>query len=220
MLKRQKFTLLGLRVDARLVIITIASTLLLMLDAYHNLIPAAALGGPLRAKAVERVLYYLVIPLVLIILVFRDHPKDYGLTLGDWREGLKWSGVVMLIAVPVLWLASRSGPMVAYYAAGNRGLGDIVTTAGLDLIGWEFLFRGLILFGLLQVIGPEAVILQAVPFAMAHIGKPEIETLSTIFGGILFGWVAWRSRSFVYPFLIHWFINVFVVVVAAASVAR
>jgi membrane protease YdiL (CAAX protease family) len=59
--------------------------------------------------------------------------------------------------------------------------------------------------------------LQAVPFVIAHIGKPEVETLSTIFGGFAFGWVAWRTRSFVYPFLIHWYIATFTILVAGGA---
>ena len=45
--------------------------------------------------------------------------------------------------------------------------------------------------------------------------KPEVETLSTIFGGFAFGWVAWRTKSFLYPFLIHWFIATLIIIVAA-----
>ena len=73
---------------------------------------------------------------------------------------------------------------------------------------------GFLLFALYRVCGPYAIVLQAVPFAMAHIGKPELETLSCIFGGSAFGYVAWRTRSFLYPFLIHWFLLTITVVFA------
>jgi membrane protease YdiL (CAAX protease family) len=56
-----------------------------------------------------------------------------------------------------------------------------------------------------------------VPFALAHLGKPEVETLSTIFGGFLFGLVAWRSKSFLYAFLIHWFVATFTIYVAGSA---
>jgi uncharacterized protein len=49
-------------------------------------------------------------------------------------------------------------------------------------------------------------------------GKPELETLSTIFGGFAFGWVAYRTKSFLYAFLIHWFISTFIILVAAGFV--
>ncbi len=73
------------------------------------------------------------------------------------------------------------------------------------------MFRGWILFAYLQRYGDDALWLQAVPFALAHLAKPQVETLTTIFGGFLFGWVAWRTRSFLYPFLIHWYIFTLVV---------
>src|SRR3972149_3352041 len=75
-------------------------------------------------------------------------------------------------------------------------LGRLIPPAALDLIGWEFFFRGFLLFGLMRLMGPTAVVAQAVPFALAHLGKPEAETLSPIFGGTLFAWVAWRRFSF------------------------
>ena len=61
----------------------------------------------------------------------------------------------------------------------------------LDLFGWEFFFRGFILFAYARKFGPHAIWLQAVPFALAHIGKPEVETLSTIFGGFAL-WAGWH----------------------------
>ena len=66
-----------------------------------------------------------------------------------------------------------------------------------------------------RALGPgPAILLQAVPFAFMHLGKPEVETLSTIFGGAAFGLIAWRTRSFLYPWLIHWFIVTFTLLVA------
>ena len=102
--------------------------------------------------------------------------------------------------------------MRSYYAPQAAGL---PWNTLIDLFGWEFFFRGFILFTFVRKFGAEAIWLQAVPFALAHIGKPEIETLSTIFGGFAFGWVAYRTRSFVYPFLIHWFVGSFIIVLAA-----
>jgi membrane protease YdiL (CAAX protease family) len=40
--------------------------------------------------------------------------------------------------------------------------------------------------------------------------------LSTIFGGFAFGWVAWRTRSYLYPMLIHWYMVVAVVLLSAS----
>ncbi len=105
--------------------------------------------------------------------------------------------------------------MQGYYSYSQEGL---IWKKALELFGWEYLFRGWILFGYARKYGPDALWIQAVPFAVAHLGKPEVETLSTIFGGFAFGWVAWRTGSFVYSFLIHWFIAALIVIVSTIGI--
>jgi len=190
--------------DWKIVTITIVSTLLLIVDAYY----------PITSdKYWDRVIFYLVIPLLFTILVFRENPRDYGFSLGDWKAGVVITLAGILLMAPIIWFLGKSEPgMADYYRPHLNGL---PWNTFLNLIGWEFFFRGWILFGYSRKFGPEALWLQAVPFALAHIGKPDIETLSTIFGGFAFGWVAWRTRSFLYPFLIHWFISSFIILVAA-----
>ena len=56
-----------------------------------------------------------------------------------------------------------------------------------------------------------SILLQTIPFVLLHLGKPELETISTIITGILFGYVAYRGKSFWPAFIIHMFINVFFV---------
>jgi membrane protease YdiL (CAAX protease family) len=201
-------SLLGpkLHFDWKIVTITIASTLLLTVDHYQRLT---------AYKYWDRLILYLFIPLAFVLFIFRENPRCYGLTLGDWKAGLIITLAGILIMAPIIWYLGKNDPsMTNYYKSRVVGL---PWTTFLDLIGLEFFFRGWILFGYARKFGPEALWLQAAPFALAHVGKPEVETLSTIFGGFAFGWVAWRTRSFLYPFLIHWFIASFVILVAAGS---
>jgi membrane protease YdiL (CAAX protease family) len=196
-----------LNFDREIVAITITSTLLLMVDYYHTI------SG---ITVIDRVALYMIIPLGIIIFAERKHPRDYGFTFGDWKAGLALTGLVVVIGAPVLWLVSNGDASMQKYYGDQLNAGMPVLTF-LDLIGWEFFFRGWILFGYARVFGDHALWLQAVPFALAHMGKPEFETLSTIFGGFLFGLVAWRTRSFVYPFLIHWFVASFTILVASGT---
>lgn len=210
-----------LGLDWKIALLTIISTLLLMLDNYHSqLLPwrswfPAWEGSGLSTKVLDRTVLYFLVPMVFILLVFRQKPSEFGFCLGDWKAGIGLTlGAIVLIA-PLLWLVGRGDvSMQNYYKSLTSGL---PLSTFLDLFGWEFLFRGWLLFGYARRFGPEAIWLQAVPFALAHIGKPELETLSTIFGGFAFGWVAWRTKSFLYPLVIHWFVSSFVILVAAGA---
>jgi membrane protease YdiL (CAAX protease family) len=49
-----------------------------------------------------------------------------------------------------------------------------------------------------------ANLIQAMAFAFMHLGKPEIEVYSSLIGGLIIGWLCYRSRSFLPAFIIHW----------------
>ncbi len=201
-------TLLGekLSFDWKVTLVTILSTLLLMVDYYHKFFPE---------KWMDRTILYFVIPMLVILFIFRESPAAYGLSLGDWKAGLTLSLLAVFLIAPILLLVGRGDPsMVDYYI---RFLPGLPWNTFADLLGWEFFFRGWILFTYARRYGPDALWLHAVPFSLAHISKPEIETLSTIFGGFAFGWVAWRTKSFIYPLLIHWFVSTFTILAASGS---
>jgi uncharacterized protein len=208
-----------LHLDWKIAVISIISTLLLIVEYYHfpllpwsRLFPGWDTTG-LSMKVLDRTLLYFIIPLLIILVVFRENPKNYGFTFGDWKAGLVITlGAIILIS-PILWVVARENTSMQNYY--KPMVGGLPWSTFLDLFGWEFLFRGWLLFGYTRQFGTDGIWLQAVPFALAHISKPELETLSTIFGGFAFGWVAWRTRSFVYPLLIHWFVATFTIIVAA-----
>ena len=202
------FTLFGVTFDLRLTLLVIFSTLVPMLDFYGH--------SPTGVKAWDRFLFYFVGSALFIWLVYREPLANFGFRLGDWRRGLLLTAAACALMAPVLWFAARSPAMQVFYEAKvTTSLTRLTLLNGVELFGWEFIWRGLVLFALARAFGPgPAILLQAVPFAFMHLGKPEIETLSTLFGGAAFGLIAWRTRSFVYPWLIHWFIVTFTLLVA------
>lgn len=199
--------LLGLKLDTKITTMIVVSTLLIIIEHYRTLT---------LLKAADRFILYLIVPLAIIILFFRESPQAYGFRLGNWRLGLAVTAVAIVAIAMVMWFLARTPAFRDYYSGRARSSPLLLLGENaLDLFGWEFLFRGFLLFGLARRFGDEAVLLQAVPFAIAHIGKPELEALSTIFGGAAFGYLAWRTDSFFYPFLIHWFLQSWTIAVAA-----
>ena len=205
-------TIGGVEFDLRLTFLIIFSTVVPMLDRYGHRITGVT--------AYDRFLVYFLLPVAIIVLLFRESPAAYGLRIGDWRTGLMWTLIGIAGMALILFFLARTPAMESYYQQRTPdGVWTIVFRNGVEMLGWEFIWRGLMLFAFARAFGPgPAIFLQAVPFAFMHLGKPEFETLTTIFGGAAFGWVAWQSGSFLYPFLIHWFMVTFTMLVATGRV--
>ena len=194
-----------LKLPWKLAAIIVVSTLVIVIDRYRTLF---------FVEAFDHLFLFLIIPLVLVIIL-REKPAAYGFRLGDWKAGLAFTLMGWILMSILMLFVARLPDFLNYYSPASGPVLQLIVRNGIDLFGWEFLFRGLLLFALLPVCGPIAIILQAVPFTIAHIGKPELETISCIFGGPLLGYVAWRTRSFLYPFMIHWFLTTITVLISA-----
>ena len=158
-------------------------------------------------------------PLLLVVLVMRDRPSRYGVAIGDWRAGLALGIGGCMVMTPVAIGAVHMADFAAYYAPQGASPADVFLTTALEVIPAEFFFRGFLLFALLRVAGPIAVIIATLPFAFIHLGKPEIETLSTLFGGLLYGWLDWRTGSVLWSGLAHtWILSITVLAAAAVGV--
>ena len=142
------------------------------------------------------------VPALVVKLVFRERLQDYGVGLGIPVHA--WQAFAILAPVFVL---------AAYWAAHDREIltkfpinPQAGTSAGmfalhaltylLFYIGWEFHFRGFLLFGLRSSLGDaNAVLIQAMASALLHIGGPASETFGAILAGLLWGALAFWTRS-------------------------
>ncbi|HUV73347.1 MAG TPA: type II CAAX endopeptidase family protein [Anaerolineae bacterium] len=200
--------------DLRAAIILISSTLLLIIRHYHTV---------LGDETISSFVFYCLIPLGIIIFILREDPRDFGLRVGNWRKGALFSLLgIALMGVVIVGLAQVTEfqqyyGLTAFREPDSRGLTELALRMGVYMFSWEFMFRGFLLFGLKDRLGPLAIWIQAIPFAIMHLGKPELETLSTIFGGAAFGYVDLESRSVLPSVLIHWAIYL-MMVLAASSV--
>ncbi len=153
---------------------------------------------------------------IYVKFVMKKNLKDYGLGLGNRRLG----GYFVLLAtiiVPIIILSvlldnsmKETYPLVdlaqnsmwwqwcAYFASYI-----------LYYIGWEFLFRGILFFGtkdnfgVLNAILITTLISCLIHTSIAGFGKPLIETLSAMFAGLIFGFVASKTNSIYYSIYAH-----------------
>lgn len=194
-------------------LVSLLSAALLVIVFYHRgnfaWLPEPALRARLGWFGLN-LLCLFVVPALFARLVLRRCLAELGLRLGDWRLSLRFAALYGGITIPLILLASRWGDFQAYYGQYLWGRADIPLLVVAELgwlvyfFAWEFFFRGFLLFTLGERFGSVAIAMQTVPFVMMHFTKPEAESFAAIIAGVALGWWAWRTRSFVGPWLLHW----------------
>jgi hypothetical protein len=92
------------RRNYREIVIISLATLFLTVAGYHPI-------GPLW---VSFLIYFAILPIITITVILRRNPLDFGLRLGNFKV---WSFYViasLIVALPILYIASRI-PMLANY---------------------------------------------------------------------------------------------------------
>ncbi|MHC4339336.1 MAG: CPBP family glutamic-type intramembrane protease [Planctomycetota bacterium] len=150
-----------------------------------------------------------VVPVLCLLLFFKRKPSEIGLGLGDWKFALAIAGLYLPLVFVGTWIASDGASFQAKYPLYRPVVANwkfFVTYELLFLfywIGWEYLWRGFVLFGTKHTLGLYAIFIQMVPFAIRHVNKPLAEGILSVFGGVAIGAVVWRCRSFWIAVPIH-----------------
>jgi uncharacterized protein len=154
-------------------------------------------------------LAFFIIGLLIIKLLLKEKVSDYGLQVGDYKTGLKYSSLFLFVMIVLIWFVSASPAFAEKYPhlSDAKSNWNILLIYELGMLiymfAWEFIWRGFTLFGLEKKFGYYSILIQMIPFVILHNGKPFLETFGAIFGGIALGILALRTRSFYYCVLTH-----------------
>jgi membrane protease YdiL (CAAX protease family) len=177
------------------------ATLVLVLDDYY----------PAWNEWSSCLIYFFAIPVIVAAVFLRRNPLDFGLRPGSPRIWLFHTAVFCLVAWLVLLAAAGVPSLKEYYGKEEFSFLSYFVSTFASLFATEFLFRGFLLFGLKDRFKEGSIFVQTIPFVFIHLGKPMLETVSTIFTGVWFGYICYRGNSFWPAFIVHMFINVFFV---------
>ena len=151
-----------------------------------------------------------VVPALVLLAAFRWTPRQAGLGLGDWRlAGGLALAYLPLVAVGTWVLSDGAGFQMQYphLFSARDSWATFAVYEALFLfywVGWEYLWRGFVLFGTAPAVGaPLAIVMQTVPFAILHAQKPPAEAYLSVLGGLALGALVWRCRSFWIAVPIH-----------------
>lgn len=150
-----------------------------------------------------------VLPVLLLMLVFKRKPAEIGIGKGDWRLATVLALLYLPFVIAGTWVLSDRADFQAAYPHLRMAIDDWGVFAVYQLlfvfywIGWEYLWRGFVLFGTAHTFGIYAIVVQTVPFALLHVDKPMPEAVLSVVGGLVLGAVVWRCRSFWIAVPIH-----------------
>jgi uncharacterized protein len=157
-----------------------------------------------------------VLPALIVKFVFHEKLADYGVRLGNWRRTLRSLAVclpgVILIAYgtaqyPAFW---GEYPMNHHAGASPHAFALHALAYFTFYLGWEFQFRGFMQHGLEKSMGvASAILVQVMASVLLHIGKPTTETYGAILGGLLWGVIAYRTRSLLSSLTQHASLGIF-----------
>jgi membrane protease YdiL (CAAX protease family) len=141
--------------------------------------------------------------MLVIHFVLRERVRDYGVKLsGAFAD--YWVYVVLFaIAAPTIFLASAQRGFQNTYPFYRIAPGEGLSPAFwcwealyvLQFFGVEFLFRGFLVHGTRHRFGAYAIFVMMVPYCMLHFLKPLPETLASIVGAVVLGFMSLRTRS-------------------------
>ena len=208
------------RKDKDIYIILLSAPLLLTLYRYHgypgtnNLYKYLDFPSDQSKAIIQFIIFFVltfVLPLIFIKIFTHKKISDFGLYPGDYKYGLKTLILIPLVILPVIYIAAKMEDVQSEYPLAKSLLSDHSNLLFYQLsyivfyyIAWEFFFRGFILFGIKDRFGDwNAILIQTISSCLIHIGKPEGEIIGSIIVGILFGYIALRTRSIWYVFLMH-----------------
>ncbi len=149
------------------------------------------------------------IPVLVLVILFRKRPSEIGLGLGDWKLAWILFAAYLPIVIIGTWVLSDGRSFQLQYPH-YRGVAESWSTFAVYhvlflfyWVGWEYLWRGFVLFGTAHTLGIHAIFVQAVPFALLHVDKPTSELILSLLGGVILGALVWRCRSFWIAVPIH-----------------
>ncbi len=162
--------------------------------------------------------FFFIIPALIVRFYFKKPLKSYGLSLGENKDDIKFGVYFVVLSfivlAPLLYINAASPDFLKEYPLWKqvgKNAGNYFLWIFLYLfyyIGWEFFFRGFMQFSLIGKIAPFFIIMmQTLPSTVVHIGKPEGEMFSAVIAGLVFGAVALRTKSIIYPLLVHWYVG-------------
>ncbi len=159
-------------------------------------------------------LFFLVVPLGIIIFGFRQSPAEFGLKIKGIFFGWKAYAFMAAVMFPVVIVVSFSPEFVHTYPFYRFQQPEKLFPQFfiweffyiLQFFSLEFFFRGFMVLGLKPWLKGYSILAMTIPYCMIHFSKPLPECIGSIFAGLVLGAMSYRTGSIWLGAAIHVFV--------------
>jgi len=157
-----------------------------------------------------------ILPLLLLFRLLYDKKNISFYGFNRQNAHLKQFSSLLLIIIPlVCWAAFQADFRQTYptfkpwyfsqYFGENTWLAGIIMELSepVSFIYTELIFRGMLVVGMVEILGTEALLPMAAFYCIYHFGKPDAEIISSFFGGYILGVFALKFKNIWGGTLIH-----------------
>jgi len=170
-------------------------------------------GAAIRKVLYQRLLggvLYGLIPFLIIIFIFRRPLNQYGFSADYLMKSFVWWIPVAVLVLVLSYYSSKSEKNLEMYPQirvneWNSGLLIVSALSWITyLVGYEFMFRGYLLFTCMESFGYwPAIIINISLYSLFHIHKGAREAFASLFIGFLLCYLTLHLGSFWFAIFVH-----------------
>ncbi|HNW89679.1 MAG TPA: type II CAAX endopeptidase family protein [Bacteroidales bacterium] len=159
-------------------------------------------------------IFYFLVPALIIKFVFKEKLRDYGLYGGSVLKERRIFTLFLIIMFPLILIFSTTESFQLRYPFYHLQSGEPLWPNFFiwqlfyffQFIALEFFFRGFMVHGLKKQFGYYSIFIMTIPYCMIHFGKPFPETMAAIIAGVILGTLSLKSRSIWMGVAIHYIV--------------
>lgn len=158
-------------------------------------------------------LLFAIVPGILSLILFPQFSlKDYGLAIKPETTliSIEWISGLWLLAIPLAYLSGRklrnqaNYPQIRAKVWNRRLIFNYAIGWAAYLFGYEFLFRGILLFSLVRTIGVwPAIAVNIALYSATHIPKGLDETIGAVVLGMILCVLTISTGTIWIAFFVH-----------------
>lgn len=162
------------------------------------------------SRRISGFLLFGVIPFIILLATSKDHLQEYGLNFKNLPATFRWLCIFMPVVVVFDFFMARSEKNLSAYPQIRETEWNYATLLKstlswiLYLAGYEFMFRGFLLFSCSHYFGSSmSIAINTLIYSLAHINKGISEILGAIPLGIILCIITLNTGSILFAFIIH-----------------